>query len=980
MKQFSYRDRDLAFGQAMLNLRAAIGLTQIGVAKYLGVSRRAIGEWENGNTYPKAHHLKHFIELALQQQVFKAGHEAEEIRAFWRAAHQKMVFDEVWLAQVLASTTPAPPQLSNPSLASALVSALAATPVVAQGPRVDWGDAPSTSAFYGREGELGELQKWVVEENCRVVSLLGLGGIGKSTLAVNLMHQVAEHFEIVIWRSLRDAPHCEGLLDGCLQLLAPEGFDETSPGLERRISLLLKQLQSRRVLLILDNLETLLEEGRDMGYMREGYEGYGRLLRQIAETNHQSCLLLTNREKPVELVPLEGRRSPVRSLRLTRLDKAACEQLLVDKDIAGTSLEREQLSEFFSGNPLALKIVAQTIVDLFEGDIALFLAQGEAIFGGVKKLLDQQFARLAATEQTVLMWLAILREPATLNELLAALVRPIPRNQLLEMMEGLHRRSLIERGEKAGSFTLQSVVLEYLTTRLVEEVAEELRQGPFLRLTQHSLLQAQAKDYMRQSQQRVLIQPLLVRLKGTHVEARRAESYLRQTLARVRTLPQEQQGYVGGNILNLLIALGSNLAGWDFSGLNLWQVYLAGVELRNVNLAGVDLRGSVFTQGFNSILALAYSPDGQFLAGGSLAGDIKIWQLGVQAANAGYILHLECRGHTNVVISVVYSPDGQFLASGSHDHTIRLWDGQSGQILLVLEGHTDRVSSVAFSPDSKLLASASYDGTIRLWRVATGEVLMTLEGHTAWVWSVAFSPDGRMVASGSFDGTVRLWEISSSDNSYKLVATLNGHQGWVSAVVFSKDAQTLYSCGADSTINIWSIANHQLLRTLHGHTGGVQTIAISSDGTRLASGGTDRTVRLWHKGSDEAYLVLSVHAASVMEVAFSPNGTTVASSSSDRSIRLWSVERGEALATLQGHSKTIISLAVNPTGAYLASTGSDKQILIWQLNHEMRLPTASITPSSTLKGHTNLIFAVSFSPNGSSLASGGRKVSSEYGI
>src|SRR5258708_19565725 len=129
----------------------------------------------------------------------------------------------------------------------------------------------------------------------------------------------------------------------------------------------------------------------------------------------------------------------------------------------GTAQERARLAEVYAGNPLALKIVAETIADLFGGEINQFLAEGTAIFGSITDLLDEQFARLSPLEQTVLCWLAILREPATLEELLAVLVTPLPLTQVLEAVDGLPRRSLIDPGQLQATFTLQSVVLEYVT-------------------------------------------------------------------------------------------------------------------------------------------------------------------------------------------------------------------------------------------------------------------------------------------------------------------------------------------------------------------------------------------------------------------------------------------------------------------------------------------------------------------------------------
>src|SRR5216684_2235322 len=509
MKGTSYRDRDYAFGQAMLTLRTTIRLTQAGLAKRLRISRKAVGLWEAGLTYPKAEHLKAFIALAVEQQAFPAGLEEAEIRAFWQASRQKVLLDKAWLAALLPHAEVSP--ISQPTEETIGTTSVLA-PLARGRPRVDWGDAPTVTTFFGREWEQTLLTSWIFEERCRVVSVLGLGGIGKSALATRVMHRVAEHFEVVIWRSLRDAPTCEALLEECLQSLAPQALRDVSGGLERRLGLLLEYLRNMRVLLVLDNLEALLEEGEGTGHMRAGYEGYARLLRRMAETEHQSCLLLTSREKPSDLVPLEGSRAPVRVLRLARLDADACQQLLAEKDVTGSAADHARLIEAYEGNPLALKIVAQTIVDLFDGQIAPFLEQGEVVFGGVRELLDEQYARLADHERMLLGWLAIARESASIQELLGGLGGPLSGSQGLEAIEGLRRRSLIERGQQPGSITLQSVVLEYMTTRLVVEASSEIEQGRLLRLIQHGLSQAHTKDYVRQTQERLLLAPLLARL------------------------------------------------------------------------------------------------------------------------------------------------------------------------------------------------------------------------------------------------------------------------------------------------------------------------------------------------------------------------------------------------------------------------------------------------------------------------------------
>src|SRR5207253_10255315 len=204
----------------------------------------------------------------------------------------------------------------------------------------------------------------------------------------------------VLFRSLRDAPSCEALLVAVLQVLSPQPLDVGTADLERRLGLLLEELRQQRVLLVLDNLEVLLEAGEVRGHLHPGFEAYGHLLRQVAQTGHPSCLLLTSREKPAALRALEGRRTLVRSLRLSGLEATACEQLLAEHEISGSPQGRARLVQAYEGNPLALNIVAQTIADLFGGEIAPFLAQDTLVFGSISEMLDEQWGRLSTLEQT----------------------------------------------------------------------------------------------------------------------------------------------------------------------------------------------------------------------------------------------------------------------------------------------------------------------------------------------------------------------------------------------------------------------------------------------------------------------------------------------------------------------------------------------------------------------------------------------------
>jgi WD40 repeat protein len=862
----------------------------------------------------------------------------------------------------------------------------------------DRGEAVDVSIFYGRHKELDTLQKWLTEEHCRLVLLFGMGGIGKTSLSVKLAEKVQENFEYSVWRSLRNAPPLEEILSDLLKFLSNQQEIEPPKSIDGKISKLIEYLYKHRCLIIFDNTESILCEN-PVGYYHEGYEDYGELFKRLGEEGHQSCLALTSREKPKEFAFLEGDTLPVRSLALAGLKEQEGCRILISKSLSGTEDDQKKLVEHYRGNPLALKIVSNSIRELFDGKIADFLKEGTIVFNGMRSLLKQQFIRLSDLEKKVMYWLAINRSPVHLHELQEDIIPAVSKPELLETLEFLWRRSLIEKG--ALGFTQQPVVMEYMTEQLIGQVCQELVGEEVSILMNYALIKAQAKDYVRESQIRIILEPIIERLRNTFKSPRDVEYKLKQIVLKLQKEYATSSGYAGGNILNLLRQLKANLTDYDFSNLAIWQAYLQDVNLHQVNFAHADLSKSVFAENLSTTFSAKCSPDGKYLLTGDVGGGIKLWCVADGKQILSYQGHIswiwavafspdgktfasastdktiklwdartgEClkmlSGHENWVLSVAFGPDGKTLASSSADQTIRIWSARTGQCLSILKGHAGSVYSVAFNVEGTL-ASSSQDCTVRLWDLAAGQCLKTLQGHSDAIYSVAFSPEGRLLASGSLDQTTRLWNVDTEECLHVFE-----HPNSVYSVAFSPEGQKLATGCKDSRVRLWDIATGSCVRVLEGHTDWINTVTYAPsshnlEGQTLVSSSQDETIRFWDADTGQGLRTLRGHTNWILSITLSSDGKII-SGYKDDSVRLWSSGTGQCLKVLRRHNGWIWSLACSPNGEVFASGSGDGEITLWNIRTGQCL--------KVLQGHSDSVHAVTFSPDGQTLASSGRDCS-----
>ncbi|MCU0546670.1 MAG: NB-ARC domain-containing protein [Oscillatoriaceae cyanobacterium Prado104] len=324
-------------------------------------------------------------------------------------------------------------------------------------PIINLTDAPELTSFYNRTSELTTLKQWILEAQTRLITIYGLSEIGKSSIALKLIEQIQTQFDCIIWQSLANTPTLS-----TLQTQLKQFFSRSQP---TPLPTILDYFRSSRCLVILDDLHNIFSSGQLAGEYLAEYKDYSKFFKQIATSSHQSCLILLSWEKPREIATLEGENRSTRTLHLKGLGEQSEE---IFKEQGLTDEEKwSELIALYQGHPSWLNIMASIILELFDGKVARFLAEGNDLYlGDIEPLLESQLERLSESEKKVSHWLASQDDPVDISQ--APADSELSRSHLWQAIQSLARRALVEKMQIEGRsfFFLNPAFKAYLQCKL----------------------------------------------------------------------------------------------------------------------------------------------------------------------------------------------------------------------------------------------------------------------------------------------------------------------------------------------------------------------------------------------------------------------------------------------------------------------------------------------------------------------------------
>lgn len=388
----------------------------------------------------------------------------------------------------------------------------------------------------------------------------------------------------------------------------------------------------------------------------------------------------------------------------------------------------------------------------------------------------------------------------------------------------------------------------------------------------------------------------------------------------------------------------------------------------SVTLSRVRARLVAHEQSVNAVI---YSPDGDFIISGSSDKTIIVWDV----KNQREIRRLTA--HNAAITQLDISPDGKHIISGGNDGEIIIWNFDTGSIEHRISYQGSSIRGLDFNSDGTVFVAAD-DHRIRFWNVetgsATGETVTDLgsiaqvkygaddsrlliaisqinqddealrnfvvdydlsvrqnhyiyEGHTSYITALVVSPDRQMAASGDVDGNINIWDLQHGSK----IRSIREFYQTVFALAFSPDGRFLFSSSWATPPLLWSIETGRIVKRFDGEVTGAFSVSFAPDGLTAASGSENADILLWDVQTEDIVHTFTKDKTWVLAVGFHPERPIFASGDINGRVILWDAESQVQLREITTHSNQVGVVKFSQDGRYLL-TGSQNEVYLWNTN------------------------------------------------
>jgi WD40 repeat protein len=798
------------------------------------------------------------------------------------------------------------------------------------------------TGFHGREKDLATLKQWVLANQCRLVGLVGLPGIGKTWLLARLFNQLNQlrrqaDLHRVVYRSLKDCPEPRTFL---AELIV--GLDLPLPSQSTVMALgqcLVDGLADKRYVLMLDDVDALLQPGAIAGTYQPHLQGHADWLEQVGKQRHRSCVICVGRELPQGYLAAAGELAQHHRLGhlpvplLKQLAYGACQP-------QGNAYDWQRLHQHYGGIPDLTQRLVRQLYHLGQ-TLQTWQVQATSELPVLTRYLEDWLAPLSDAERTVLTAIALRNIPQP-PEALQGITDGLAPNAVIGSLRHRGLCDFTTRGLPGLSLTGGTALRAYLCRTWVASFQldgdhaclEDVEAQWLAQLHRYPLLDAHGSEQGQRWQRRHLLEPLAAAL-ATAIPGGERLAWIQRSLARSRQWELQQPGgYSAGNLVNLA---------------QQWQVPLTQLSLENLTLRGADLQGDrwqgVSLAGANLAQVhraqpLGRSPQGAIAQNGETvvigdqAGCLLVWQ-----ARGGMVQAGLPSDPPSPIGAVTLSADGTLLAEGRQDGQVNLWPLASGYGPETLWGTQGAaIQTLVLAPRGDWLLAGDAAGHVYRWQLASGQCTDWQSDHSQGMRALAISPCGHFAITGGRDGSATEWQVASGVERHHYRGRAWAWLGTVGYCLDTTETPIPMALGQDEgQISLWSIATGTTYQVLPDPpTGPVDSpmmAAVSPDGRYGAIGDIGGTVHLWDIAQGQ-WLVSNEVETPVTALAFSPQGQHLMVCQ-DHKVQVWQMPTGDRWRTWGEHYPLASALGVTATPAgtltpQLLSGHPDRTLRCWQ--------------------------------------------------